>query len=59
MENNNIEKLTIFNDVIKNIGLRLSNSIENEKLNAIFKEFGGMKNAKKMLKEKSKSRRKF
>lgn len=36
-----------------------SKQIENEKLNAIFKEFGGMKNAKKMLKEKSKSRRKF
>ena len=36
MENNNIEKLTIFNDVIKNIGLKLSNSIENEKLKKLF-----------------------
>ncbi len=33
-----------------------SRQIENEKLNEIFKEFGGMKSARKMLKEKSKSR---
>lgn len=33
--------------------------IENEKLNEIFKEFGGMKSARKMLKEKNKSNRKF
>jgi ribosome biogenesis GTPase len=36
-----------------------SRQIENEKLNEIFKEFGGMKSARKMLKEKSKSRRKY
>ncbi|MBE6043189.1 ribosome small subunit-dependent GTPase A [Clostridium sporogenes] len=36
-----------------------SRQIENEKLNEIFKEFGGMKNAKKMLKQKKKSNRKF
>lgn len=33
-----------------------SRQIENEKLNEIFKEFGVMKSARKMLKEKSKSR---
>lgn len=35
-----------------------SRQIENEKLNEIFKEFGGMKSARKMLKEKKKSNRK-
>ena len=36
-----------------------SRQIENEKLNEICKEFGGMKSARKMLKAKSKSRRRF
>ncbi|MBZ2174264.1 ribosome small subunit-dependent GTPase A [Schnuerera sp. xch1] len=36
-----------------------SKQIEKEKLNEIFKEFGGMKSARKMLKEKKKSNRKF
>lgn len=35
-----------------------SRQIENEKLNEMFKEFGGIKNARKMLKEKKKSSRK-
>src|SRR5690554_4497957 len=33
-----------------------SKQIENEKLNTLFKEFGGMKSARKMLKEKKKSK---
>ena len=36
-----------------------SRHIENETLNEICKEFGGMKSARKMLKAKSKSRRRF
>lgn len=36
-----------------------SKQIEKEKLNEIFKEFGGMKSVRKMLKEKKKSNRKF
>lgn len=36
MKNNTNEKLVLFNDVIKNIGLDLSKSIENEKLRKLF-----------------------
>ena len=36
MENNTNEKLVLFNDVIKNIGLNLSKSIEDEKLRKLF-----------------------
>ena len=36
-----------------------SKQIENEKINEMFKEFGGIKNARKMLKEKVKTKKNF
>lgn len=36
MKNNTNEKLVLFNDIIKNIGLNLSKSIENKKLRKLF-----------------------